>query len=226
MNRLERRTVRAMNRSSKPDPVVAIHEAGHAVGRVLMAEIMRFERDEAIAFIDMNSGTPYASSTMVPQPQATTYGPMYSRPMNDFLSANSSVGNGSASRASLILDVAMCKAAGIDVLAWARAKTVIAVAGPISEAFYTQREISAVIESPECANDLNDAIRDCTLAGMSGDDKVATMDWAVERATTLLSAPNVWQAVTILADSLPSSGRMQGKRAAQIIVQALGSEWR
>jgi hypothetical protein len=221
MNRQERRAAKARSRSLKLDPVVAIHEAGHAVGRFVTAGMLGHSNDEAISYIDMSPDGGSDKFWNLPgQPQATTYGPMYSRPMNDLLIANHAQADPS-SRASLMLDVAMCKAAGIDVVAWAEAKTVIMMAGPVAEAIYTQRDVASVIESPECENDLNDAIRDCSLAGMSADDRAATINRAIERATTMLTAPNVWRAVNALADNLPSSGRLPGRSAAQIIDRAL-----
>jgi hypothetical protein len=225
MNRLERRAAKARSRSLKPDPVVAIHEAGHAVGRIITAKTMGFKNEEAIAFIDMNWGAPYVhgNGDMVLMPRATTYGPMYSRPMTDFLIANPVAQTDPTSRVSLILDVARCKAAGIDVVGWAKAKAIICMFGPVAEAIYTQSYVESVIESPECGGDLNDAVRDCSLAGMSADDRVATIYWAIETATTMLGASNVWRSVKALANDLPSSGRLQGHRAAQIIERAL--EW-
>jgi hypothetical protein len=219
MNRNKRRAI-ARTKSFKLHPVVAIHEAGHAVGRIMTAEWMGFASEDAIAVIDTCPGRPSECGDWILMPQATTYGPMYSRAMNDHLIANVDQ-QVSISRETLLLDVAMCKSAGIDVLDWAKGKAVIAMFGPVAEAIFTGRDVREVVHSPECGNDLSDASRDCSLAGMSEEDAVKVADWAIETATAMLSAANVRRAVKALADSLPSAGCMSGKRAARIINQAL-----
>src|SRR5262245_49043239 len=59
--------------------VVAIHEAGHAVGRILTARRLGWREDEAIARIEV-----YAMPTTVGKPQAAMYGPLLSRPMDEY----------------------------------------------------------------------------------------------------------------------------------------------
>jgi hypothetical protein len=63
--------------------IVAVHEAGHVAGRFMTAELMGLDPDDAVSFVEMHhpdtarvyrglDGNLYI-------PQATTYGPMYSR---------------------------------------------------------------------------------------------------------------------------------------------------
>jgi putative ABC transport system substrate-binding protein len=49
-----------------------------------------------------------------------------------------------------------------------------------------------------------------------------TADEAQAKAVGLIERPEVWRAVVALADSLPGSGRFDGKKAAAIIRSALG----
>jgi hypothetical protein len=56
MNRHERRAAKALARGRKIDPVVAVHEAGHADGRILWADSPGWGAEEAVAYIDMSAG--------------------------------------------------------------------------------------------------------------------------------------------------------------------------
>jgi hypothetical protein len=218
MNRQARRATRAQSKSPKLDSVLAIHEAGHAVGRIMKAQSMGFANDEAIEEIDMSPAHLSGTCGMV---QATTYGPMFSRPMNDYLLANAREAR-LVSRETLIVDVAMCKSAGIDVMGWAKCKAVIGMFGPVAEAMFTARDVHEVVDGPECATDLEGVFRDCSLAGMSAEEGAAAVDFGINTAARMLKIPNVKRAVEVLAASLPSAGRMKGTRAARIIEQALG----
>jgi hypothetical protein len=56
MNRHQRRAAEAQDTSKKLDPAVAIHEAGHAVARVLGAADFGLPAEKMISHIDV--GTP------------------------------------------------------------------------------------------------------------------------------------------------------------------------
>ena len=51
MNRHQRRAAKASGNASTIDPVVAIHEAGHAVARILTAPDLGFSPECAITYI-------------------------------------------------------------------------------------------------------------------------------------------------------------------------------
>jgi hypothetical protein len=218
-NRHERRAANALSR--KQLTITAIHEAGHAVGRYLTADIMGHSVEDAISWIEVGlDAMPCASrdySAMLSS-MATTYGPMYSRPMIDLLISSPSHDPADAVEA----DVSRCIAAGIDVIAWAKAKALICMFGPVAEAIYTRREIATVVNSYECESDLNDAMFGCWLAKMSAEDVSTAVNVAVEIAARKLADPKVWRAVQRLANNLPAQGRLEGPRAAEIIGQALG----
>jgi hypothetical protein len=56
MNRHQRRAAKPQGRNvSKLDRVVAIHEAGHAVARILTAHDLGFSPDQAITYIEVGS---------------------------------------------------------------------------------------------------------------------------------------------------------------------------
>jgi hypothetical protein len=198
--------------------ITAIHEAGHAVGRYLTAHDMGHNTDDAIAYIEVaDSDEPRINPDgMILSTLATTYGPMYSRAMMDHL-ANYPNDD------PVEVDVERCIKAGIDVVSWAKAKALIAVFGPAAEAIYTGREIEEVMSSPECANDLAAAYRECTLAGMTRQAATNCIHAAIDDARTKLADQRVWGSVQRLADNLRLQGRLEGKRAAEIIARALQS---
>jgi hypothetical protein len=119
------------------------------------------------------------------------------------------------------VNVERCIAAGIDVVRWAKARVLIAMFGPVAEAKYTDREAGAVMQSPECENDLNVARHDCMLAKMSRSEADICISDAIDTARHSLADPRVWRAVQRLAERLPVSGRLEGESAAQIISLAL-----
>ena len=69
------------------DRVAAVREAGNAVARYLSADAMGFRADEAIDYIDVAPpfSRPSLDAKTILAPKAETIGPVYSRPMMDFL---------------------------------------------------------------------------------------------------------------------------------------------
>jgi hypothetical protein len=230
MNRHERRRAEreARKASSSFAEVVAIHEAGHAVARYLTAMEMGFDPSDAIAYIDVGLvPVPYASmdGKAMLVSSAVTFGPMYSRPMIDHLHDNpvsSAIGAGHPT--TLETEVAACRNAGVDVLSWAKCKALVCMAGPVAESRFTARPIDEVVHSYECENDLRDAARDCLVAGMTEDEATNICDNALDLAKRIFAERDIWHAVVALADRLPAKGRLEGHRAASIILEALRSK--
>jgi hypothetical protein len=79
MNRQQRRAVQARSKKIPLNPIVAFHEAGHAVGRYITAADMGLSVDDAIAFIDVAPGTSLGSSldktALLSQSQSRQYFP-------------------------------------------------------------------------------------------------------------------------------------------------------
>ena len=82
MNRHQRRAATAQSIDKKLDPVSAIHEAGHAVARVLSAEDFGRPAEKMISYIEVGTGPNMAVSqfdkSVMLRLQATTYGPALS----------------------------------------------------------------------------------------------------------------------------------------------------
>jgi hypothetical protein len=222
-NRSERRVAKVQSR--KRMTITAIHEAGHAVGRYLTADMMGHNVEGAISWIEVHlENKPLYESgdgRAILSASATTFGPMYSRQMIDVLACSPCIENNPYSYAALEADVARCVAAGIDVVRWAKAKAIICMCGPVAEAIYTHGEIATVVNSYECEGDVIDAVRDCMLAGKSTEEALAYIEIAIDIAADRLADPRIWRAVLRLADSLPAQGRLEGKVAADIIGRAL-----
>src|SRR4051812_29697130 len=81
MNRQQRRAS-GTHKTAKLDPVIAIHEAGHAVARILAADQLGRPPEEVISYIEVGSGKVLGNSafdeTITLRVQATVYGPMLS----------------------------------------------------------------------------------------------------------------------------------------------------
>jgi hypothetical protein len=90
MNRKQRRAAKAAARRQRIDPVVAVHESGHCVGRILVADSLGWRADEAIKSIELHplpiaGGKISIDGIREVRSQAITYGMMMSKPMDQFL---------------------------------------------------------------------------------------------------------------------------------------------
>jgi hypothetical protein len=120
-------------------PIVAIHEAGHAVARFLTAEMMGYEPAEAVWKIVMDSGPVRKAAgsdgqTHLYQIQATTYGYTWSKEIEDAsreVNARYGIERIQTRYHEYRADViAAARAAGADIGQWARAVIFITIAGP------------------------------------------------------------------------------------------------
>jgi hypothetical protein len=84
MNRHERRAAKSKSRTTR-HRIVAIHEAGHACGRVFAAPAFELSPADMIDSIEMGSGQVIGRSVMsgsvLLMSQAVTYGPLLSAAM-------------------------------------------------------------------------------------------------------------------------------------------------
>src|SRR5262245_6178225 len=111
MSRKERHASAARIGRSGIDRVVAIHEAGHAVGLVLTAPMLGWRHDEVLNRIEVQT-TPVAFGVW----QATTSGPFLSKPMENYCWIH---------RVRDVVDAALfadMRAAGLDLTSWFKAR--------------------------------------------------------------------------------------------------------
>jgi len=229
MNRHERRAAKAQAKSAKLDRVVAVHEAGHAVGRILSAGDMGLNPTDAIAYIDIAPDTGPMTSfdkSVTLKSQATTFGPMISREIQavwDRRHADISKDQWNLSAMPEVIKQA--KDEGADIGKWLRAKMLMTVLGSMAEAKLTGKHFQEVWDSYECEQDVKDAVRDGVMAGLETPEISAAIDAAMLTASELIAQPNVWKAITALADRLPSHGRMLGPQASAIVLKELGPDF-
>lgn len=127
MNRHERRAAKAIARGQAVDQVVAVHEAGHAVARILVADSLGWGADEALEYIDIHPA-PLAMGVSAElrdlQAEAATWGQFLSRSMHEFLQAKMSPEAVDAARngTEMLALFTELRAAGIDVDVWFRAR--------------------------------------------------------------------------------------------------------
>jgi hypothetical protein len=224
MNRQQRRAVQARSKKIPLNPIVAFHEAGHAVGRYITAADMGLSVDNAIAFIDVAPGTSLGSSldkTMQFTSQAVTFGPAFSVPIQAVLSRECGDLR-SLEFKDVVRAVAIASAEGADISKWLNAKALIAVFGPAAEAVITRKSFEEVLHSYECEGDLRDLVRDCTYAGLESSEIQSMIDDAAKKCVSLIQRPEICAAINALAKQLPNAGRMKGQDAVAIIGRAIG----
>jgi hypothetical protein len=89
MNRHERRAAKVRARlvaKNGGSHIVAVHEAGHAIAKVLAAEELGYSINEAIDRIEIGVGETLGRSVdgrMITRSQAVTYGPTFSRDIDE-----------------------------------------------------------------------------------------------------------------------------------------------
>jgi hypothetical protein len=198
------------------DRVAAVREAANAVARYLTANMMGFRADEAIDYIDIAPpfSRPSLDAKTILAPKAETIGPVYSRPMMDFLKTD-------AISRDLTAAVEACKAHGIDVEMWVAVKAFVCLAGAVAEARFTNRSLREIDNGHEWENDLSHATRYCLSAGMTRQEASKVCDNVLNWAREVFDESQNWNAVLALADSLPSGGRINGHQIAKIIMRAM-----
>jgi hypothetical protein len=225
MNRHERRAKKAVTQRQAVDRVIAVHEAGHAVARVLVADSLGWGPDEVLEHIDIHAA-PLAMGVSAElrelQAEGATCGSFLSRPMYEFLQAKISpeafdaARNGDEMRA-LFTEM---RAAGIDVDVWFRAKIIEVVFGPMAEAKLTGRSFDAVWSGDGSEGDNGDLLNAGFICGIAEKRFWEAAGEIIDIAKQYIARPEVWGAILALADKM-KPGRMNGRVAAAIITRAL-----
>jgi hypothetical protein len=235
MNRHERRKAKALSRRDQNHgpTVVAVHEAGHAVAKVLAIGELGYSIDEAITYIDMGSNealVPSVDGKMMLHSQGVTYGPVFSK---DIATASRELIQAYPSEDEMLLlqdakahehfsqSVALGRAAGADIGKWFRARVFDAVTGSITEAIFTKRTFYDVWNGYQAENDRLSVVRDAKASGIAVNEIKSVIDRMAALAAYLMEKPEIWAAVLALASKLPAVGRMDGDQAVAIIAKAL-----
>lgn len=203
------------------DYVIAVHEAGHAVGRILAADELGHLPETVITFIEMGPGP----ASRVPNCQATVYGPMHSKELNAvFQQCVKDVPTDQWTNKHYQEALTLAREEGIDVDRWLKGQLFWTVLGPAAEAMYTGKTLYDVWHGPQSANDFKDAVHQSIRAGLTHGEITAAIEASFNRAEADLNEPNIQLAIYALADALPVAGRMSGKKAHRIIMTALAGK--
>lgn len=226
MNRRERRAAAAQGKTEKLDRAVAIHEAGHAVARVLVAPAFGMPEEQMIAYIDVSMADKLEDSvfdkTMKLISQATTYGPTLSAELQAvFDRMVEGMKQSSFTKKHIVEALALARADGIDVDSWLRARMLITTLASAAEAKHTARPVIEVWNSHASEGDRKGAVEDGVYAGATNNVIAAFIDEALHQSAALVEQENVWRAILALADALPDHGRVLGRRAVWTIKRGL-----
>lgn len=227
MNRHERRAAKAAARGQPVDRAVAVHEAGHCVARVLVADWLGWDPSEVIMGIDIYPapvamGLVSHDATRTLHSQATNWGQFLSKPMHDFLTATmpdtfAALLQGVPLGVSVLVKM---RSAGIDVDLWCKAKCIEAVFGPMAEAKLMGKSFDEVWNEESSEADRRNMLRFCRLCGMAPKQIESAYAETIGTAEEYMGRPEVWRAILALADKL-KPGRMKGRLAADTICRAL-----
>jgi hypothetical protein len=220
MNRSQRRAARAKGRVGKLDRVVAVHEAGHAVARILVADDFGWPPEKMIGYIELGLAQAVGSVRMVAQ--GITFGPRVSAELQLIFDRTVAGTDRNAITKQHIKDTfAAARSEGIDVDRWLRARMLIMTLASGAEAMHTGRSIREVWTSPESESDRWYAFQDGYDAGLADGQIEHFVREALERSEELIRQETVQRAIKALADAIPDRGRMPGCQAAFIINQVL-----
>jgi hypothetical protein len=221
MNRSQRRAARAKGRGEKLDRVVAVHEAGHAVARILVADDFGLPPEKMISYIDVGLAQIVGDSSFN-KSQATTFGPTLSAELQSIFDRTIAGTDRNAITEQHINDaLAVARSEGIDVDRWLKARMLIMTLASGAEAMHAGRSIHEVWTSPGSESDQRNAFQDGYRAGLADGQIEHFVDEALERSEELIRQETVQRAIKALADAIPHRGRMTGFQAASIVNQVL-----
>jgi hypothetical protein len=210
-NRRLRRAAKALSRGKSPDLEVAVHEAGHCVGRYLTANSLGWDAEAAIAEIKLHPSLPG-----VYQGGGITWGQFLSKSMHDFMTARAAI---EASGQELLPLFAEMRASGIDLDWWFRAKSIELIFGPMAEARLIQKSFGDVWTDATCEGDFQGIMHAGKLCGMTVDQIFESIDANISLAEQFVAPLMVWNAIMALARRL-EYGRMSGRVAVATIRRA------
>ncbi len=214
MNRRERRAAKAKAKHRGIDPITALHEAGHAVGRYLIAPDMGIPEDKIITDIVVHSeGERPSAGTSIDgrvkyESLAVCNGPTFSAELGVLVPAateNLGISAGSAVSGLQALDLVqdvltVGRDEGIDVDAWVEARAIIIVFGPMVEAMQRGIPFTDVWDGEQGDGDRRDIIENGMAAGLSSDEIAVIIESAVDHVGDYLQQTNGH-----LEKSLPSA---------------------
>jgi hypothetical protein len=224
MNRSQRRAAMAKAKVRKLDRATAVHEAGHAVARILVADDFGRPPEEMVRFIDIGQPRPVGDTFFNQNPmlnsQATTYGATFSVEL-ELVLRREAAGRNEITDPEVKDFFTAARSDGIDVDRWLRARLLIMTLASVAEAKHRGRPSLAVWNSLESECDRRDAFIDGYRAGFSEGQTEQFISEALARSEELIRQDHVQRAIEALADALPNRGKMLGHQITAIVNHAL-----
>jgi hypothetical protein len=117
----------------------------------------------------------------------------------------------------------IAKDVGADVTRWLRARMLISTLVSAAQANHAGRQAADVWNSPESEGDLKGAVEDGMYAGLPKEQIVTLIGEALDQSEILMRQPKIQRAIHAVAEAIPVSGRLKGKRAVFIINRAFAA---
>jgi hypothetical protein len=187
----------------------AVHEAGHAVARVLSIGRVGITSENAIQWIEMNEGTPHCSVFELPLG------------MSGLKEFGESHGIMEGGRWTVEDWRKLFSYMRIDPFEWASVRLFEITAGAAAQAKFTGVSFGPVWHDYGCSDDRRNVIETCQRIGLNGSEATKLFAERAEEACTVMDKTDVWRAVLTLADRLPTGGRMPGDAVVSIVQNAL-----
>jgi len=233
MNRRDRRAAKALSgRGNKSDgvPIVAVHEAGHAVAKVLSIGELGYSINDAIERIELGSNPLPLSNNgnMLLLSEGVTYGPIFSREINEaalelinsFI-AEHGVPNGTQADELLCKIIQLGRAAGANIDRWFRTRVFNVVSGSMAEAIYSSRLFYDVWQGYQAKMDRLSVVGEARIAQIAPEKITSTIERMAVLSAYMMENRPVWAAVLALAKKLNGVGLMKGNKAVECITSVL-----
>jgi hypothetical protein len=187
----------------------AVHEAGHAVARVLSIGRVGITKENAIRWIEMDSGTPHCS--------------VFELPLN--MPGLKEFGEREGIREGIWPTVEQWRKLfffmGIDPLEWASVRLFEIAAGAAAQAKFIGVSFDVVWFDGGCSDDRQKATETCQRIGLNEPEITGLFVERSKEACTVMDRTDVWRAVLTLAKRLPTTGQMPGNTVVSIVQNAL-----
>jgi hypothetical protein len=203
VNRNARRVSQAPKNSV--DRVTAIHEAGHAVGRLLTARELGYSPEQAVHSISISVGSTIRSADgkVLSFPQATCYGPAVSLQLHR---AYQRAYPGCELIRPDELNAKVLKiGTANERVASARAKMIIAAMGPAAEARFVGAQWAEIAFSNACEGDLIDLHRAAQVLGRHDHHLTDAIHASGAKAMELVAVAEIWNAIKAIAAKIDAN---------------------
>jgi hypothetical protein len=215
MRRAQKRQIQKC-RARIPLPV-RVHEAGHAMARLLTCSLMNIPCEHSVSHVDLGEVKHIGDDGSV-WLDNVTWGPMFTDQMNTIYNERHGVVQGMPPADAVVKsqspvsqeDFDAFKAAGCDTKGWLLAQCVIALGGIVAEAKYLDEPLDEVLDKFEVRGDLINMhpnayfLRRKFVSGSMADRAIAFLEHVLGR-------PDVWAATLAIAKGLNAPGRTEGE---------------